>query len=53
MTMKEVVEHFGTKAGLAKALGITPQAVTLWGDRVPELRQYQIQSLTRGALKVD
>ncbi|TRO18524.1 hypothetical protein EQ828_18380 [Ectopseudomonas mendocina] len=32
-------------------MGISPSAVTMWGDDVPELRQYQIERLTRGKVK--
>ena len=51
MKTKQAAEHFGSKSKLAAALGITPSAVTMWGDDVPELRQYQIERLTKGKLK--
>lgn len=43
MTMDEAVAIFGSKRKLAEALGITEQAVYQWGDKVPELRLYQIR----------
>lgn len=48
---KTVVDYFGSKKKVAKALGITPSAVTMWGEVIPELRQYQLEHLTGGALK--
>ena len=51
MKTKDAAKHFGSKTKLAAALGITPSAVTMWGEDVPELRQYQIEQLTKGKLK--
>lgn len=51
MKTKEAADFFGSKKKLAIALGISPSAVTMWGDDVPELRQYQIERLTKGKLK--
>lgn len=34
----EVVEFFGSRIAAADALGITPQAITMWGDDVPRTR---------------
>ena len=44
------IEHFGNQAAIAKALGISQTAVSKWPDIIPELRAYQIQSLTAGRL---
>jgi DNA-binding transcriptional regulator YdaS (Cro superfamily) len=49
----QAVAHFGSKKKLAAALGISPGAVTLWKNVIPRLRQYQIQTVTDGALRVD
>lgn len=51
MKTKSAADFFGSKKKLAEALGISPSAVTMWGDDVPELRQYQIERLTRGKVK--
>lgn len=51
MRTKDAIEHFGTAAALARALGISRQSVHDWGDIVPEGRAYQIEVLTVGALK--
>ena len=43
-----VLTHFGGKAKLAKALGISKQAVSAWGKQIPELRAYQIEAVSNG-----
>jgi hypothetical protein len=53
MTKKEAILHFGSAVKLAKEMGISPQAITLWGDYPPIARQYQIQVLTNGQLKAE
>lgn len=53
MKKADAVKHYGSPSALAKALGITLQAVGQWGDDVPELRQYQLEKLTGGKLKAD
>ncbi|MBD1553595.1 Cro/CI family transcriptional regulator [Pseudomonas typographi] len=52
MKTREAVGHFGSKRKLAEALGITPAAVSLWGESIPRLRQYQIQLISGGAVRV-
>ncbi|MBD9415905.1 Cro/Cl family transcriptional regulator [Pseudomonas sp. PDM16] len=51
MKTKQAADHFGSKKKLAAALGISPSAITMWGEDVPELRQYQIEQLTKGKVK--
>ena len=53
MNTLEVAGFFGSKTKLAVALGIRPSAVTMWGETVPESRQYQIQVLSEGRFKAD
>lgn len=53
MNTDQAVSHFGSKRKLADALEISPSAVTLWGQVVPRLRQFQIQMLTCGLLKAE
>ncbi len=52
MKKSDAVAHYGTAAELARALGISRQAVHFWRDDVPELYQYKLQYLTNGALRV-
>ena len=53
MKVSDALTHFGTKANLAKALGIDRSAVTLWGEVIPKGRQYELQVLTKGKLKAE
>jgi len=53
MTKKDAVKYFGSQSAIARALGIRPHAVSQWSDIPPLLRQYQIQSATRGKLRAD
>lgn len=53
MKTKQVIEHFGSVRAVADALDIKAvQSVYDWGDEPPIGRQYQIQVLTKGKLKV-
>jgi DNA-binding transcriptional regulator YdaS (Cro superfamily) len=51
MRTTEVVNHFGTKAAIARALGITRQSLSQWGEFPPQLAQYRLEELTNGKLK--
>lgn len=53
MLKSAVVTHFGSVTKVAEALDITVSAVSLWGDVIPEGRAYQLESITKRALKVD
>lgn len=53
MKTADAIEHFGTLQKLADSLGIRRQSVYDWGEEVPELRAYQLQVLTDGALRAD
>lgn len=53
MKTSEAVAWFGSVRGLAQALGLTEQAVYLWGDYPPPLRQYEIEELTGSELKAE
>ena len=52
MTTQEAIQFFGSKAQVADALGCSRAAVTMWGEEPPRARQWQIQVLTKGKLKV-
>jgi DNA-binding transcriptional regulator YdaS (Cro superfamily) len=51
MRTTEVVKHFGTKAAIARALGITRQSLSQWSEFPPQLAQYRLEELTNGELK--
>lgn len=52
MKTETAIKHFGNKTIMSKELGITSQAISQWGEDVPLGRAYQIESLTKGKLKV-
>lgn len=45
MTKSEAVKLAGSQSALARLLGITPQAVSKWGDAVPELQEYRLRNI--------
>lgn len=51
MRTEDAVAHFGSVKELAEALGVTTQAIYFWGETVPELRAFQLELLTEGALR--
>lgn len=49
-----ILKHFGSQAGLRRALGVTAPTVCEWfkgGRPIPPLRAMQIEALTGGKLK--
>lgn len=53
MLTKDVINFYGTKIAVARALGISPSAVTQWKEIVPEKQAYRIQRMTGGKLKIN
>lgn len=53
MRKQDVIHHFGSVGAVAGVLGITSQAVSMWPDTVPLMRQYELERLTHGQLKAD
>lgn len=51
MTLADLIKHFGTQTKAAKALGLKQPSVANWRDGIPEIRQLQIERLTKGALR--
>lgn len=47
----DVINHFGSGAAVARALGIGKAFVSKWGDDVPQRYAYEIERITNGALK--
>jgi hypothetical protein len=45
METSEAIRLFGSKAEIARALGISRAAVTCWGAVVPPLRVYQLREI--------
>lgn len=52
MTFKKLLKRYGSEEAIAKAFGVTRQAVQKWRDKnkVPLLRQYQLRDKLRGAV---
>lgn len=48
-----VIRFYGTKAAIARELDISPEAVTRWGDIVPEKRAARLSHITGGELQYD
>lgn len=53
MKTQEVADFFGGKKRLAQALGVSPSAVSMWGETVPMSRQFQIQVISQGKFKAE
>ena len=51
MKTVQVIQHFGSQAALARAIGIAQPSIAQWGEEPPPLRQLQIEALTKGQLK--
>lgn len=53
MTKSEAIAFYGGNvSALARALGIDQSTVYSWGDQPPTGRQYQLEKITGGVLKV-
>ena len=52
-TLEQVIEHFGgSHESLAKQLGLKSRtAVTMWRGKIPRLRAFQIEVLSKGKFK--
>ena len=53
MTLEEALKVVGSRNKIAKLLGCTRQNITRWAyDGIPLVRQYQLEELTDGKLKM-
>lgn len=43
ITLEDALRVYETKANLARALEITPQAITQWAGKVPMKQQYRLK----------
>jgi hypothetical protein len=53
MKKDNVIKHYKTAAKLAQVLGIAKQAVSNWGEVIPELQAFRLDRITHGDLKYD
>lgn len=53
MQKADVVLYFGSKAKVARFLGITKASITQWADDVPLLWAHRLERLTKGKLKAN
>jgi len=51
--LDEIIKHYGGKLAMAKALGVSAPAVTLWChlNRIPPRRAIQIEQMTGGKFR--
>ena len=53
MEFDKVIKHFGTQVKAAAALGVNQSSIAAWKrNGIPVPRQYQIEVVSGGALKV-
>lgn len=53
MLTQTVVDHFGSKTLLARALQISPASVSGWGEIIPEKQAFRLERITDGVLQYD
>jgi hypothetical protein len=53
VTTIQAIQWFGGRKKMSDALCIWPHATYRWGEFPPKLRQYEMESLSDGELKVD
>lgn len=51
MKTKDAVEHFGSKAEVARKAGVSRSRVSQWGEDVPELQAYRLEKASNGKLE--
>lgn len=52
MLKQDVLDHFETASNIARALNISPAAVSKWGAVVPYFSARELQRVTDGKLRV-
>ncbi|MCP9270430.1 Cro/CI family transcriptional regulator [Xenorhabdus sp. XENO-1] len=53
MYKSSVVDFYGSQRKIARALGISDQAVSHWKSVIPEKAALRLERITSGALKYD
>lgn len=53
MFKQDAINYFGSKSKLAKAAGVAPASVSVWGELVPEKNAMRLQLASGGVLRYD
>jgi hypothetical protein len=53
MTTDEAIAYFGSRKKMSERLNIWPHGTYRWGDHPPRLRQFEIERISKGELKVE
>lgn len=53
MKTDEAIEYFGDRRRMAQALDITLHCTYRWGESPPKLRQFEMERISDGELKVE
>lgn len=53
MFKQDAINYFGSKSKLAKAAGVAPASVSVWGDLVPEKNAMRLQIASGDELQYD
>ena len=53
MFKQDAINYFGSKSKLAKAAGVAPASVSVWGELVPEKNAMRLQLASEGVLQYD
>lgn len=53
MFKQHAINYFGSKSKLAKAAGVAPASVSVWGELVPEKNAMRLQLASEGVLQYD
>ncbi|AWA35335.1 Cro/CI family transcriptional regulator [Klebsiella pneumoniae] len=53
MFKQDAINYFGSKSKLAKAAGVAPASVSVWGELVPEKNAMRLQLASGGVLQYD
>lgn len=53
MLKSDLKNYYGSFVKAARALGISPSAISQWGEVIPEKQAYRLENLTNGKLSVD
>jgi len=51
MKTEDAIKYFGSKAEIARVLGVGRSAISTWGDKIPPRWACQIHLITKGKVK--